>query len=49
MEAILQADEPEPVDELVDRIRRGPRTARVEELDVDEVERDPMRGFEVVR
>lgn len=49
LEAVLQAEDPEPVDELVDRIRRGPRAARVDSVDVEEVERDPMSGFEVVR
>lgn len=48
LEAVLQAEEPEPVDELVDRIRRGPRAARVDSVDVEEIERDPMSGFEVV-
>ena len=49
VEIVLQADEPETVAMLVDRIRNGPPISRVEEVECHSVE-DPPRyaGFEVV-
>ena len=49
LEAVLQADDSAPVDELVDRMCRGPRAARVDSVDVERVDRERMNGFEVVR
>lgn len=49
LEAVLQADDPGAVDELVDRIRGGPRAARVDSIEIEEIERETLSGFEVVR
>lgn len=49
VEAILQAEAVESVEEMVDRVRRGPPPARVEEVDVEDLEAKPYRGFEIVR
>ena len=50
VEVVLQADEPQPVADLMERIRRGPPGSRVEEVECELVE-DPPRyaGFQVVR
>ena len=50
VEVVLQADDPEAVSDLLERIRRGPPAARVESLDWEPVE-DGVRypAFEVIR
>lgn len=45
LEAILQADEPEAVERLLERIREGPGAARVEALDVEAVD-EPGREYD---
>ncbi|MDX1623002.1 MAG: acylphosphatase [Gemmatimonadota bacterium] len=45
VEAILQADDGEAVESLVDRMREGPRAARVESVEVEPVE-DPDRTYD---
>jgi len=37
IEAILQAEGPDAVEALIERIRKGPRGARVESIDVEPV------------
>ena len=50
VEAILQAPSAAPLDELVDRLRAGPRAARVDEVAVEPTdgESEEYEGFEVV-
>lgn len=38
VEAVLQADEPEPVVSLIERLRSGPPAARVDDLDCAPIE-----------
>jgi len=50
VEVVLQADEPGPLDALLERIRQGPPAARVESVDAEAVGSGPRYpGFEVVR
>lgn len=50
VEVVLQADDPGPVETLLERIRRGPPAARVESVDSESLEEEPRYpGFEVVR
>jgi len=50
VEAMLQADEPGPLDALLERLWQGPPAARVESVDAEAVGRGPRYpGFEVVR
>lgn len=50
VEAILRGERSEDVEALIDRIREGPSTARVEGIDVEatELEEDP-EGMRVIR
>jgi acylphosphatase len=50
VEAVLQAEAPEAIAALIERIRQGPRAASVEAVEVESVE-DEKRydDFEVVR
>jgi acylphosphatase len=49
VEAILQAPSPGPLDQLIDRLRKGPSAARVEEVLIDTIEDDSKEyeGFEL--
>jgi len=49
VEAMFQADTVEPIEEMVERVRRGPPSARVDEVEVEDYEAKPYRGFEIVR
>jgi acylphosphatase len=50
VEMVLQADDPAPVEAMIDRVRRGPPGSRVHELECEMVEEGtPFARFEVVR
>jgi acylphosphatase len=50
VEVVLQADSPAPLDRLIDRLRQGPHSARVDHVAIEQVDDDSRtyRGFEVV-
>lgn len=50
VEVVLQADEAEPMAELMERLREGPPGSRVEEVKCEPMEEAPRyAGFQVVR
>jgi acylphosphatase len=50
VEAVLQADTAEAVEALIERIRQGPRAARVEAVEVESMGNETRYDdFEVVR
>jgi acylphosphatase len=50
VEVVLQADAPEPVTALVERIRSGPPASRVQAVECEPMDDGPRYdGFQVVR
>jgi len=49
VEAVFQADAADPVEEMVERVRQGPPSARVGGVEVEDLEEKPYGGFEIVR
>ncbi len=48
VDAVLQADDPRVLDAMIDRLRQGPRSARVDGVDVETVESsERFEDFEV--
>ena len=50
VEMVLQADDAETLEAMIDRVRRGPRGSRVQEVECEPMEeRSRYARFEVVR
>jgi acylphosphatase len=48
VDAVLQAEDPRALEAMIDRLRQGPRSARVEAVDVERVETtERFTDFEV--